>query len=527
MTVIPNPPSLGDTFLNEVTGVTYEYDGEKWIVIKTPGSEEAEQISEDLAALTSRVSDGETVQGQIQETVTDALVTQSDIQGDIDALETKVEALEGTVTDGTWRFTSRGTPLQGEFDLLDGTGNKINGNWSLAQFIYFTNPDFLSVNHTFEFLGLEDYIRIGGTGGSAVYRVKSGKTGTDSLVEYQVEHISSNGTVFESIAYDFEFTPGFDPTAYATKSYVDDVADTKVDLTGENEITTAWRIKTAAKSFISITTNEMKLYHVADPTSHDDHWAANKGYVDTEVGKVDTKIDSEVETLDTKIDTEAAKKVNKVGDSMTGRLDITVPNESNAAIRTKGIINVKKANQDLGGENNFSAGPSYVRVFTTPSGPNDVVTKEFLDTELSNFTEPDLSGYLRKSEFYHYNRAPAVLSWKFDNTSSGSSAPADQYFKITDNGGDKYFRLSFKTANGADLGNAAFSDTNVSIDNGPVGTVWYWNYPDENWRLKEQFRINTWRWNYNNHFEFRTSSRHGNKSYTPGTAYYITVGGFF
>ena len=51
---------------------------------------------------------------------------------------------------------------------FDGTGNKINGNWSLAQFIYFTNPDFLSVNHTFEFLGLEDYIRIGGTGGSAV-----------------------------------------------------------------------------------------------------------------------------------------------------------------------------------------------------------------------------------------------------------------------------------------------------------------------------------------------------------------------
>ena len=298
MTTIPNPPSLGEQFTNDTTGVTYQYDGSKWVIIKTPGSEEAEQLGEDLAALTSRVSDGETIQGQIQETITDALVTQSDIQGDIDALETKVEALEGTVTDGTWRFTSRGTPLQGEFDLLDGTGNKINGNWSLAQFIYLTNPDFLSVNHTFEFLGLEDYIRIGGTGGSAVYRVKSGKTGTDSLVEYQVEHVSlATVSVLESIAYDFEFTPGFDPTAYATKSYVDDVADTKVDLTGENIITTAWRIKTAAKSFISITTNEMKLYHIADPTGHeDDGWVANKGYVDTEVGKIDT-LDSEISDL--------------------------------------------------------------------------------------------------------------------------------------------------------------------------------------------------------------------------------------
>jgi hypothetical protein len=300
MTTIPNPPSLGDTFLNELTGVTYEYDGEKWVIINTPGKEQDEQLGEDLAALTSRVADGETTQGQIQETVTDALVTQSDIQGNIDVLETKVEALEGTVTDGTWRFTSRQTPLQGEFDLLDGTGNKINGNWSLAQFIYLTNPDFLSVNHTFEFLGLEDYIRIGGTGGSAVYRVKSGKTGTDSLVEYQVEHVSSNGTVLDSIAYDFEFTPGFDPTAYATKSYVDDVADTKVDLTGDNIITTAWRIKTAAKSFISITTNEMKLYNIADPTGHEDGWVANKGYVDTEVGKIDSKIDTVVEPLASK-----------------------------------------------------------------------------------------------------------------------------------------------------------------------------------------------------------------------------------
>ena len=90
MTNIPNPPTLGATFLNEVTGVTYEYDGEK-IVIKTPGSEEAEQISEDLTALTSRVSDGETVQGQIQETITDALDTQSKSK-DVSTLEAKVEA---------------------------------------------------------------------------------------------------------------------------------------------------------------------------------------------------------------------------------------------------------------------------------------------------------------------------------------------------------------------------------------------------------------------------------------------------
>ena len=72
-----------------------------------------------------------------------------------------------------------------------------------------------------------------------------------------------------------------------------------------------------------------------------------------------------------------------------------------------------------------------------------------------------------------------------------------------------------------------FNDTNVGIDNGPVGTIWYWHYQEEDWRLKEQFRINSFRWNYKDHFEMRMTSRHGNKSYTSGTSYYITVGGFF
>ena len=33
MTVIPNPPQLGDEFTNEITGVKYKYDGIKWVVV--------------------------------------------------------------------------------------------------------------------------------------------------------------------------------------------------------------------------------------------------------------------------------------------------------------------------------------------------------------------------------------------------------------------------------------------------------------------------------------------------------------
>ena len=59
MTTIPNPPTTGDEFTNELTGVTYRYDGEKWLAVSAPGNEA-------LDALTERVADGETVQSSIQ-----------------------------------------------------------------------------------------------------------------------------------------------------------------------------------------------------------------------------------------------------------------------------------------------------------------------------------------------------------------------------------------------------------------------------------------------------------------------------
>ena len=96
MTTIPNPPSLGDSFTNDTTGVSYSYDGEKWVITSTPGSEQAEEIGEDLSALTSRVSDGETVQGFIQ--------TEQGVQNNqINALETQLQLLANT-TGGVWKY---------------------------------------------------------------------------------------------------------------------------------------------------------------------------------------------------------------------------------------------------------------------------------------------------------------------------------------------------------------------------------------------------------------------------------------
>ena len=119
---------------------------------------------------------------------------------------------------------------------------------------------------------------------------------------------------------------------------------------------------------------------------------------------------------------------------------------------------------------------------------------------------------------------PAQLEWLYKGE-TGSSKPTDGTFKVD---GD-YIRLSFITKNGVDMKYGLWSDTSVSIDNGPVGCIWWQQSGSEQWKLKQQFRINWFRWNYNGHMEFRRSSRHGNSdsSLTVDNTYHITVGGFF
>ena len=61
---IPTNPSLNEEWTNDATGVTYVWDGERWFI--KPGE------TEDLVTQ----DEFETVQGQIQETITDALEVQ-------------------------------------------------------------------------------------------------------------------------------------------------------------------------------------------------------------------------------------------------------------------------------------------------------------------------------------------------------------------------------------------------------------------------------------------------------------------
>ena len=56
----------------------------------------------------------------LQDQIDDALETQAEIQSELDTLENKVDALEGTVVDGKWYAESRSNPRTGGFDITTG-----------------------------------------------------------------------------------------------------------------------------------------------------------------------------------------------------------------------------------------------------------------------------------------------------------------------------------------------------------------------------------------------------------------------
>ena len=120
---------------------------------------------------------------------------------------------------------------------------------------------------------------------------------------------------------------------------------------------------------------------------------------------------------------------------------------------------------------------------------------------------------------------PAAMSWKYDGEKNSNQAPTTgKFYKNGD-----HLRFSFVSNNGVDMGNEKFNDTTVSFDHKPAGTIWEWRPSVNQWKLKRQFCIQSWRWNFNEHFEFQVSSSNGHdwSHLDADVEYFITVGGFF
>ena len=221
----------------------------------------------------------------VQQEVDDLSGAQSTTQSEVETLQNKVTALEGTVIDGKWKLDNRTTARVGYYLALAGINNATT--WDSVTNLQMNPEDEDGQTFTFAQIAVGDVVRIGATGSSAIFKCTSTFTQSGDVYNATVELLNSSGAPAETVSYNFEFLPSFDPSAFATIDYVDQQDDLNLKLTGDNTITTQWRVKSSNKTFISITTNEMKLYNVADPTGHEDGWAANKGYVDKEINKIE------------------------------------------------------------------------------------------------------------------------------------------------------------------------------------------------------------------------------------------------
>ena len=538
---VPDPKCVGHLWFDSSdTELTlYIYTGTEWIPAAPPVSLDGINATIDAALLiqadlVDRVTAGETAQTSLQGTVSSALETQQGIQEDILTLQQEIDALENTRYVGTWNAIDDASkngrpPGDGNFYFNQGG---LATDWNLVGWLYIADVDSNGVSFTHSDIQVGDQIEvISKTENSyGIYTIQSTSDAGD-YIAIQIEGLNrSDGvpTVGPHLIKIFSIDNGID-LGEADARYMKLRGNQQLD----KDVT--WRVRQdslddSGNTFISIKDGEMNLYHLAYPGA--DTHAANQQYVNDQ----DEILKEHVDTADgvlgqmiTLNGQDIAKKVEKTGDTMTGELKINVASGYNHLLLKTGGTNVIKVGSYTANETRLqvyngqffkvvgyvddtltqlfgvsSSGRVTLANVRTPTADRDAATKAYVDSLLA---------------------APARLSWKWNSTSSGDSAPPTGSFKYTQNGSDYYYRFSLETAEGISLGESIISEFNRSIENGPVGTIWY---KDSNgWKFKQQFRINTFRWNFNNHFEFRVTSRNGSTSFTPGTPYHITVGGFF
>ena len=221
----------------------------------------------------------------VQQEVDNLSAAQGATQSEVDTLHNKVTALEGTVIDGKWKLDNRTVARVGYYLALAGINNATT--WESVTSIQMNPEDEGGQTFTFAQIAIGDVIRIGATGSSAIFKCTSTFTQSGDVYNATVELLSSSGAPAETVSYNFEFLPSFDPSAFATVDYVDQQDAKSLKLEAPNDVTTGFRIKSDNKTLISTaTTGELGLYHVKDPTDGNAEWAATKGYVDGEIAKL-------------------------------------------------------------------------------------------------------------------------------------------------------------------------------------------------------------------------------------------------
>ena len=165
------------------------------------------------------------LQGQID----DGLVTQQEIISDVETLQNKVNALEGSVIDAAWTFiTGAQAPRPGQFALYNTLGSTIL--WTDAIRIQISTTDADGETYTFDKVTINDVIRLGGADGSgAEYKV----TSIMAPGTFTVDFLRGDATPVVDGLYAFTFLSAFDPEGLATIDYVDQQDDTRIKKAGD------------------------------------------------------------------------------------------------------------------------------------------------------------------------------------------------------------------------------------------------------------------------------------------------------
>lgn len=508
---IPTNPSPGEIWTNDATGVNYRWDNGHWVAVTTKVSTEAyvtveefeqdqKRQDDDIEANTQNLGD---IKPQIASIETDLEGLDTTVSSALDAqadLELRIESLEGTVIDGKWTLDNRSAARPGMF-LAKDNGLQNVASWDQVQLLQMSKESKDGGQYTFGEVGLDDVIRIGGPGGSAAFKVIAAPQISGDNYNIGVSVLKYSGVPAETITYDFEFLPSFDPSTYATIEYVDSQDSTKLNKSG-GTLTGGLKINMPGY------TKALEFKRGGDRTLSIYHW--NDQEIRTVVDEgVGFKLNSTV----------GGNERQLIGVGSSGNLGLyhvrTPTNRTEAA--NMGYVDDQISGLSIPDTSNFVTTDS-LEDYAQKSDLDDYAKTSYVD-----------NSFVRMSMFKHYLEAPARLQWRYSNVNNSNQDPGDGYFRwqTESSSGSHYLRCSLQTNTQANIGNSAPADMNITIDNGPIGSIWYWAYQEEEWRLKEQFRINTIRWNYNNHVEFRTTSRNGPKSYTNGTNYFITVGGFF
>ena len=276
----PDDPKEGDLWWDSSPDslTLFVYEGTAWVPAAPPVSLDGINATIDAALivqndLLARVASGEIKQAQIELSLEELSIT----KGSVSRYQVK-----GT----SFALASRNGEL-----YLNNSDPELVTTLSFAPFDLNGTP--LKPALTGDIVELVEAAGTFNTGEVSRFRITSGGDSQALTVEYLGgTNVFDVDEILEVYIY-----PQNEETA--SKEYVDSQDALKVNLAGENIITAPWQIKTDSKTYITASSSELRLYHVADPTDKDDGWAANKGYVDTQ----------------------GALKVNKTGDTYSGYLD--------------------------------------------------------------------------------------------------------------------------------------------------------------------------------------------------------------